>query len=259
MKKFIAIISLSLIGLSATPSAYAQFGQNDQTVAAKLEVKSTTSTDGANQEVAEALVKNAPVFPGTTPKPLATPGKFSDVGNGMVLEVVNFGFGSGLKVIDVNKLGLAHRNGLEKGDIVTMVHGKSTQSSNELENAFKSIPKSAFSVEMEVINIRTGNSQKLPYVMSTDAGEYQTNFGRLELTEMPTADPAETAVTGSLFFYSGIKSTITGSLKAGFFRGTSNAPGNPQATLQMSKNGQMFEGTVTQNGKTFPLFVIRRN
>ncbi len=180
--------------------------------------------------------------------------KFDDHQNGITFES-NGGVTPGLKVLSVDEFSLGQRNGLETGDVVLKVGRTRVSSETDLRNAFNSIPLTTLSVRLSILNVRTGASQPMTYELTTEAGSYQTNFGRVDLVQTPTNTPGVSLLEGTLHFYSGAIAEIKGTLSGNSFRGNSTSPLRGAAPFELTLNGSMFEGHVTQGRKRRFVFV----
>lgn len=179
--------------------------------------------------------------------------QFSDARNGMSLE--SNSVTAGLKVIKVAKFSLGERNGLEEGDVILSVNRTKVSSSTDLQNAFNAVGKNVKNIPMQVLNVRTGQPISFTYHLTTVAGQYQSNFGTISLTETPTNTQGVSLLEGELHFPNGGSSMVKGTLSGNQFRGTSTHKVHGTAALVLTKGKNFFDGTVTQNNKHRILFV----
>lgn len=184
-------------------------------------------------------------------------GRFKNSRHGIQFESTG-GLTRGLKILAVDKVGLARTNGIEAGDVILNFNGRSISSPADLENATRAVPSSVAWVPLTVLDVRTGQAHSMRYQMLTNAGSYQSNFGRLELVQMPSQNAGVSVLEGTLFFYDGKTSQVRGTIAGSTFVGTSTFPGRSPAPFELEKVGGVFEGFVTQ-GRQMRFIMVRRN
>lgn len=216
----LSLAAIALV-LAFAQTSLAQFGDGSK--------KSATPKKGT-PGVVKNLIGHQPVL-------------FKNALNGMSLESHN---GSGLKVKKVEKFSLAQRNGLEIGDIILNIGGTQINNGADVDKAFKSV---ANSVTMDVVNVNNGNVLSFQYMMTTAAGSYLTNFGKLDLVESPTNLPSATNLSGTLRLNGGGTTKINGTLSNNRFIGTSVHATAGTANFQLDHKGNLFVGHVNQGGK----------
>ena len=156
----------------------------------------------------------------------------------------------GVKITGVNQFSLATRNGLETGDVILTLNGIRTDTEADLKLALQRVARTTVSVPIEVLNVRTGGIERTQYSLTNEAGSYLTNFGRIDMTQMPTSTPGVSVLEGTLSFKkAGVTSQIKGTLSGNTFRGNSTMAGRAAAPFELTKDGDMFEGFVTQGKK----------
>ncbi|MDA7906214.1 PDZ domain-containing protein [bacterium] len=186
---------------------------------------------------------------------------FYDPWSGLELESGG-GFQAGLEIVKVDPAGLAMRNGLEIGDIILKVDQFTVSNQGDLSAAIAGIPPQLERIEIELINIRNGNVERHPFNLRTLCGNYQTNFGRLELAHKPM-NPGH--LTGQLFFYSGDVATVSAEMNLdhsgmnGSTRNSRYGVSNFRLSV-VGGNKNCMEGIVTtQKGQVIPFSVFKRN
>ncbi|MCP4773152.1 MAG: PDZ domain-containing protein [Planctomycetaceae bacterium] len=186
---------------------------------------------------------------------------FFDPWSGLELEAGG-GFQAGLEIVKVDPAGLAMRNGLEIGDVILKVDQFTVSNQGDLSAAIASIPPQLECIEIELINIRNGKVERHPFNLRTLCGNYQTNFGRLELAHKPM-NPGH--LTGQLFFYSGDVATVSAEMNQdhsgmnGSTRNSRYGVSNFRLSV-VGGNKNCMEGIVTtQKGQVIPFSVFKRN
>ncbi len=205
-----------------------------------------------NANPAQGGTLTAPMIVGVIPS-----SQFKDFRHGIQFESTS-GVTPGLKILQIDPMSLGQRNGLEVGDVILAVNGRNVSTQFDFENAFRTLPATVTSVSITVLNIRTGNPQPMRYELRTDAGSYQTNFGRIDLIQTPTNVAGVTLLEGKLMFYDGSISQVRGTLSGNTFRGTSTTSSRVAAPIELTKVGSMFDGTVTQ-GRPHRIVFVKRN
>ena len=186
---------------------------------------------------------------------------FFDPWSGLELEAGG-GFQAGLEIVKVDPAGLAMRNGLEIGDVILKVDQFTVSNQGDLSAAIASIPPQLECIEIELINIRNGKVERHQFNLRTLCGNYQTNFGRLELAHKPM-DPG--CLTGQLFFYDGNVAIVSAGMKkdhSGITGSTQNSRyGVSNFRLSVvGGNKNCMEGIVTTpTGQVLPFSVLKRN
>ncbi len=259
MKKSVALFISTFLTIVTCSSAFAQFEE----FATELDASSIPADqDPAIIESDTIIVENDPVPSGgfqTAPMVRGSipTSQFNNVQHGIQFESTG-GLSAGLKILQVEPMSLAQRNGLESGDVILAVNGRSVSSQADFENALRSSRTATSWIPVTVLNVRTGNDQSIKYELISDAGSYQSNFGRLDLTQQPTNNPGVSLLEGTLRFYDGKTSQIKGTLSGNTFRGTSTSPSRAPAPFELTKVGNLFEGTVTQ-GRPLRFILVKRN
>ena len=232
MRTLLIALITSIVALAFCQTGLAQFGDGSQPA---------TSPTSPTAPIAQAFV-------------VPMPARFNDALNGLELEESQVLLG--LTVTQVDNFGLGKRNGLERGDTILRVNGRQVANETDFRAAFSSIPATTATVVMEVNNVKTGQPLTVNYVLSNDAGIYQSNWGRVELMN----DKIPGDFVGSITFYNGAIATVSGKLRAGQLSGTTQNRKFGAGSFQINKqNKNKFDGTVTQGGQVFPFTLFKLN
>lgn len=254
MKRFIALLTASVIVIALSQASMAQFRESDK----NANPGQTTSQPQKAGMVIEDPLKPTVVVPGGSPRNPVTKTAFDPHGQ-FTFETLSFG--NGIRIKSLDKFGLGARNGLEPGDVIKEFNGRAISNQRDLDNAIKSIPKTASGIFIKVVDVNSGTTQNAPYQLTTNAGFYVTNFGELELTESPTTQAGVTNWSGTLFFKNKNlgSSAISGTLSNGRFAGTSTHKkfGVKNVSLQTDITGNMFQGTISDRQGSMSFVMIK--